>query len=89
VLLALPATTSTAAAEEMVGATRRLGVSGLALTHADETDHLGPAVGTAIAAELPFSYVAKQSNGSSLRPAAGEELATALLGRSTASPARR
>ena len=89
VLLTLPATSSAAAADDLVTATRRLGVSGLALTHADETDHLGPAVGTAIATELPFAYVSKQANGSSLRPAAADELATALLGRSTGSAARR
>ena len=89
VLLTLPATSSAAAAEDLITATRRLGVSGLALTHADETDHLGPAVGTAIATELPFAYVSKQANGSSLRPAAADELATALLGRSTGSSQRR
>ena len=89
ILLTLPATTSAAAAHDLVGATRRLGVSGIALTHTDETDHLGPAVGTAIATELPFAYLAKQANGSSLRPAVADELATALLGRSTGSAARR
>jgi hypothetical protein len=34
-----------------------LGVSRIALTHADETGHVGPAVGLAIRSGRPFSYI--------------------------------
>ena len=86
VLLTLPATTSAGAARELVAAGRRIGASGVVLTHADETDHLGPAVGVAMEAGLPFAYVGQAE---ALRPAAAEELAGALVGSSRASAARR
>jgi flagellar biosynthesis protein FlhF len=86
VLLALPATTSAGAARELVAAGRRIGASGVVLTHADETEHLGPAVGVAMEAEVPFAYV---GDARALRPAAAEELAGALVGSSRAVSARR
>ncbi|HEX2087720.1 MAG TPA: hypothetical protein VHF89_18690, partial [Solirubrobacteraceae bacterium] len=86
VLLALPATTSAGAARELVDAGRRMGASGVVLTHADETDHLGPAVGVAMESGMPFAYV---GDAAALRPAAAEELAGALVGSSRAASGRR
>lgn len=86
VLLMLPATTSAGAAREAIAAGRKVGASGVVLTHADETEHLGPAVGAAMESGLPFAYVGEAS---ALRPAAADELATALLRPSRAGTARR
>jgi flagellar biosynthesis protein FlhF len=86
VLLTLPATSSAGAARELMAAGKRVGASGVVLTHADETEHLGPAVGAAMEADLPFAYVGQAE---ALRPAAAEELAGALVGSSRAIPARR
>lgn len=81
ILLTVPATMGTGAARELVGGMRRLRPTGLALTHADETTHLGPAVGLAIEAALPVAYVARGTQVSSgIRPADAEQLARALLG---------
>ncbi|HEX8206703.1 MAG TPA: hypothetical protein VF587_11655 [Solirubrobacteraceae bacterium] len=77
VLLTLPATASAGAAREAIAAGRRVGASAVVLTHADETEHLGPAVGAAMESGLPFAYVGEAA---ALRPAAAEELAGALLG---------
>jgi flagellar biosynthesis protein FlhF len=77
VLLTMPATTSAGAAREMLDAGRRVGATAVVLTHADETAHLGPAVGAAMQSGLPFAYV---GHAEALRPAAAEELAGALVG---------
>lgn len=79
--LALPATLSPWAAGELVRGTAALGVDALALTHADETDHLGAAIGAAIDARLPISYVARGGSArGGLRPALVEALALELVG---------
>jgi hypothetical protein len=77
VLLTIPATTSAGAAREMLDAGRRVGATAVVLTHADETTHLGPAVGATMQSGLPFAYV---GHAGALRPAAAEELAGALVG---------
>jgi flagellar biosynthesis GTPase FlhF len=77
VLLTLPATSSAGAARELIDVARRLGATAVVLTHADETAHLGPAIGAAMQSGLPFAYVGQ---GEALRPAAADELAGALLG---------
>jgi flagellar biosynthesis protein FlhF len=86
ILLTLPATTSAGAARELVAAGRKVGASGVVLTHADETEHLGPAIGVAMESGLPFAYVGEAG---ALRPAAAEELAGALVGASRGGSARR
>ena len=55
--LTLPATLSPWAAGELVRGTQSLGVDALALTHVDETEHLGAAIGAAIDARLPISCI--------------------------------
>jgi flagellar biosynthesis GTPase FlhF len=80
VVITVPATSSAAAARELLAAGRRLGAGAVALTHADETDHVGPAIGVAMESGLPFAYVGRRPNGRpAVRPAVGEELARALL----------
>lgn len=80
--LALPATLSPQAAAELVTGTRGLGVDALALTHVDETEHLGAAIGAAIDANLPISYVGRGpcADRGGLRPALPEALALELVG---------
>jgi signal recognition particle GTPase len=80
--LALPATLSPQAAAELVHGTRSLGVDALALTHVDETEHLGAAIGAAIDAQLPISYVGRGAGADrgGLRPALPEALALELVG---------
>jgi flagellar biosynthesis GTPase FlhF len=90
VVLAVPATMSAGAARELVAAGRKLGAGSLALTHADETEHIGPAVGVAMESGLPFAFVGQQPNGRpAVRPAAADELAKTLLSASTGRPSRR
>jgi flagellar biosynthesis GTPase FlhF len=80
---------SAPAARELVAAGRRLGAGALALTHADETDHIGPAIGVAMESGLPFAYIGQTANGKpAVRPAAAEELAKALLTSSGAATRR-
>ncbi len=86
VLLTLPATTSAGAARELVEAARKVGATGVVLTHADETNHLGPAIGVAMETGLPFAFVGQAD---ALRPAAAEELAGALVGSSRGAAGRR
>ena len=86
VLLTIPATTSAGAAREIVAAGKKVGASGVVLTHADETEHFGPAIGVAMESGLPFAYVGEER---ALRPAAAEELAGALVGASRGGSARR
>jgi flagellar biosynthesis GTPase FlhF len=52
-------------------------VDALLLTHADETDQLGAAIGVAIARRVPLSYVSHGPQG--VRPADPAALAAALL----------
>jgi flagellar biosynthesis GTPase FlhF len=59
----LPATAGEHAAEDMLRAFAPVGVSRIVLTHADETGHVGPAVGLVIRSGRPFSYI---SSGTSV-----------------------
>jgi flagellar biosynthesis GTPase FlhF len=78
--LAVPATIGPAAAQELVGGVRELGVGALALTHTDETEMLGTVVGLAIDSGLPLSYLARgQAVEAGLHPASAAELAKDLL----------
>jgi flagellar biosynthesis GTPase FlhF len=61
--LTLPATVGERAADDVLNGFARLGVSRIVLTHADETGHVGPAVGLAIRSGRPFSYI---SSGTSV-----------------------
>jgi flagellar biosynthesis GTPase FlhF len=79
--LTLPATLSPDAADQLVRGTRSLGVDALALTHVDETEHLGAAMAAAIDASLPISYVGRGGSArGGLRPALVEALALELVG---------
>ncbi len=79
--LTLPATLSPRAADELVRGTRPLGVDALAITHVDETEHLGTAIGTAIDAQLPISFIGRGPDArTGLRPALVEALALELVG---------
>jgi flagellar biosynthesis GTPase FlhF len=61
--LTLPATVGAHAADDVLTGFAQLGVSRIVLTHADETGHVGPAVGLAIRSGRPFSYI---SSGTSV-----------------------
>ncbi len=74
--LALPAVLAGEVAREMLSAARDLGADRIAVTHTDATARLGMAVELAVEAELPISYLA---DSVSVRPAAAEDLAFALL----------
>jgi flagellar biosynthesis GTPase FlhF len=79
--LTLPATIGPQAADELVRGSRPLGIDALAITHVDETEHLGTAIGAAIDAELPISYVGRGPDArTGLRPALVEALALELVG---------
>jgi flagellar biosynthesis GTPase FlhF len=56
--LALPATVSPAAADEVASALAPLGLTHLALTHADQTARPGAPVELAVRSRRPLSYVA-------------------------------
>ncbi|HEX5925412.1 MAG TPA: hypothetical protein VFY45_16390 [Baekduia sp.] len=78
--LAVPATIGPAAAQELVGGVRELGVGALVLTHTDETEMLGTVVGLAIDSGLPLSYLARgQAVEAGLRPASATDLARELV----------
>jgi flagellar biosynthesis GTPase FlhF len=78
--LAVPATIGPAAAQELVGGVRELGVGALVLTHTDETEMLGTVIGLAIDSGLPLSYLARgQAVEAGLRPASATELANDLV----------
>ena len=78
--LAVPATIGPAAAQELVGGVRELGVGALVLTHTDETEMLGTVIGLAIDSGLPLSYLARgQAVEAGLRPASSTELARDLV----------
>jgi flagellar biosynthesis GTPase FlhF len=74
--LALPATISAAAADELSGALGALGLTHVALTHTDETARPGAPVELAIRAKRPLSYVSTQEEVLPADPAA---LAAQLL----------
>jgi flagellar biosynthesis protein FlhF len=61
--LTLPATVGAHAADDVLRGFAGLGVSRIVLTHADETGHVGPAVGLAIRSGRPLSYI---SSGTSM-----------------------
>lgn len=75
--LALPATLSGPAAREQARAFGELGASRIVLTHADETEHVGPVLGLAMGEGLPVSYVAPAPGR--LSPADAHRLAERLL----------
>jgi flagellar biosynthesis GTPase FlhF len=78
--LTLPATVSTASARELVADLAPLGISRIALTHLDETSHIGGAVEVAIRGGKPFSYVGSGTGVSEgLEPAEPDALAALLL----------
>jgi flagellar biosynthesis GTPase FlhF len=74
--LALPATISGPAADDLVAAFAPLGLTHLALTHADETVRPGAAVELAIRTRRPLSYVSARAEVVPADPAA---LAAQLL----------
>ena len=74
--LALPATVSAAAADELSAALAPLGLTHLALTHADQTARPGAPVELAIRTRRPLSYVATRDE---VAPADPLELAGRLL----------
>jgi flagellar biosynthesis GTPase FlhF len=74
--LALPATISAAAADELAAALAPLGITHLALTHADETARPGAPVELAIRTRRPLSYVGTRDEVVPADPAA---LAAQLL----------
>jgi flagellar biosynthesis GTPase FlhF len=74
--LALPATLSAAAAEELAAALAPLGVTHVALTHADQTARPGAPVELAVTRRRALSYV---STGAKIEPADPEALAKQLL----------
>jgi flagellar biosynthesis GTPase FlhF len=73
---ALPATLAGEVAREMLAAARDLGADRIAVTHSDATARLGMPVELAVEAGLPISYLA---DSATVRPAAAEDLAFALL----------
>lgn len=78
--LAVPATIGPAAAQELVGGVRELGVGALVLTHTDETEMLGTGIGLAVDSGLPLSYLARgQAVEAGLKPASAAELARDLV----------
>jgi len=78
--LTLPATVSTASARELVADLQPLGISRIALTHLDETSHIGGAVEVAIRGGKPFSYVGSGTGvAEGLEPADPDALAALVL----------
>jgi flagellar biosynthesis protein FlhF len=78
--LTLPATVSTASARELVADLEPLGISRIALTHLDETSHIGGAVEVAIRGGKPFSYVGTGTGvAEGLEPAEPDHLAALVL----------
>ena len=76
----IPATVAGAVARSALAAFAPLEPAALVLTHADETDHLGPLVELAVDVQRPLSYVASgPSVGADLLPADPAALAARLL----------
>ena len=74
--LTLPATYGAHAARELLDGLAPLRPDAIALTHADETGHLGTAIELAMSTGTPLSFVSRGAGA--LRPAAAGELALAL-----------
>jgi flagellar biosynthesis GTPase FlhF len=74
--LTLPATLSAAASDELAGALGPLGITHVALTHADQTARPGAPVELAMTARKPLSYVCGRE---AVEPADAAELAQRLL----------
>jgi flagellar biosynthesis protein FlhF len=74
--LTLPATYGSQAASELLEGLAPLRPDAIALTHADETGHIGTAIELAMRTGTPLSFVSRGAGA--LRPAAAEELALAL-----------
>ena len=74
--LALPATLSAAAADELASALAPLGITHVALTHADQTARPGAAVELAITGRRALSYVSTREE---IAPADADDLAKQLL----------
>jgi flagellar biosynthesis GTPase FlhF len=74
--LALPAVLAGEVARDLLAAARELGANRVAVTHSDATARLGMALELAAEARTPVSYLADTA---SVRPAAAEDLAFALL----------
>jgi flagellar biosynthesis GTPase FlhF len=74
--LALPATLSAGAAEELAGALGPLGITHVALTHADQTARPGAPIELAMTARKPVSYVCGRE---AVEPADPAALAQRLL----------
>jgi flagellar biosynthesis GTPase FlhF len=74
--LALPATLSAAAADELAGALGPLGITHVALTHADQTARPGAPLELAMTARKPVSYVCGRE---AVEPAEAAALALRLL----------
>jgi flagellar biosynthesis GTPase FlhF len=74
--LALPATVSAAAADEIAAALAPLGLTHLALTHSDQTARPGAPVELAIRTRRPLSYVATRDE---VAPADAATIASGLL----------
>jgi len=74
--LTLPATLSAAAADELAAALAPLGITHVALTHADQTARPGAPVELAMSARKPLSYVCARD---AVSPADAAELAQRLL----------
>jgi len=78
--LALPATVGAHAADDLVRGLAPLGISRIALTHADETGHVGPAVGLAIRSGSPLSYISSGSGvAGAILPVNPQALASIIL----------
>jgi len=78
--LALPATVGAHAADDLMRGLAPLGISRLALTHADETGHVGPAVGLAIRSGSPLSYISSGSGvAGAILPVNPQALASIIL----------
>jgi flagellar biosynthesis protein FlhF len=78
--LTLPATVGAHAADDVLRGFADLGVSRIVLTHADETGHVGPAVGLAIRSGRPFSYISSGTTvDGGLLPVNPQALASIIL----------
>jgi flagellar biosynthesis GTPase FlhF len=80
VLVAMPASVGLGAARQMLAAFAPLGVSGIVLTHVDETDQQGVAIELSIGTGVPLAYLHGGSDSrGALRSANPEHLAHELL----------
>ena len=77
--LALPATLSAAAADELAAALAPLGITHVALTHADQTARPGAPVELAVSGRRALSYVCTRDEIAPLDPDDAREAAPALI----------